>query len=627
MIFDFMKHLPLKGSQLILNALSPNVVILGKIVSSTEKDFLAIGEKLQEFHGRASEISGQAAQIAEKISGREMDEVHEGFNRISAIVEHISGGMQMEKDTIHVVLNSFNSLRQPLAEFDKVVRILNVLANFIKIEIACLGLNDTSFHKLSEDVGRLANLIGQKINSLTGQVEAAISSLNHNITVIENCDARQKVQYNLILEKISADLSIISEKHSESSKTVHDISTTWESILLHVGEVVQSLQIHDITRQRVEHVREVLDDLLRTINIRKKAKRNMIFKRMVNHPSWNIKDTSDDVYHENNLIADTFELQAAQLQGANHDLHEAVGRILQHLQYVANDATAISGKIISATGQDGYRKDEFIARMEKDINYLADSTTAAAQIRKDLSAAMADLSQTAMGMSVFMKDVEKIGIEMQRLALNAGVHAAHLGEQGGALSVLAGSIQQLSLDTSSMVQKITSNLQMGVENAAKLGGMTSSEGRGQLVQMHEDCVMMLSPLKKIESEIGALLPSIEQSGILLAYDIEHLLGGIHIHEIIGSDLTKVAAYLCSSADKIITHQGKRTSRLNTGSLQDLSAKYTMHRERETHMASMRTYVEPSSSGLAGMQRDEVEPEMQIAKNDSNDGLGDNVELF
>lgn len=627
MIASFLKQINFNASRLNSNELRPRIEILENIVSSTEKEFLAIGEKIQEFHQRANEISLTASEIAGKISGQEMKNVLEGFNRISSIVENLSGGMQMEKETIRAILDHFDALRQPLADFAYVIRNLNVLCNFIKIEIARLGLSDTSFFKLSADVGGLSGQIEKSIKSLAEQAEAAVISLNQNIALIENCNVRQKGQGKMILEKINANLSAISEKNILSSQTIAEISRTWERISLHVGEVVQSLQFHDITRQRVEHSREALVDLPQKLATWKNETGRLSFRRIFPKQGAKTQETPSGSYNPAGLVADTFDLQAAQLQSADQDLTRAMERILQSLRLVAKDATDISANILSVTGQDGGRKDTFLMQMEQDINVLADSSDDVALIRRDLTAAMSALSQTAMGMSCFVKDMDTIGIEMQRLAVNAQVHAAHLGDQGATLGVLAESIHQVSLNTSSMVQKIMLALQAVVENAEKLSGMAGAKSNDQLARVHEDFVTMLDPLKKIESDIGTLLPQIKQSGVQLADDIGRLVASVHIHETISSGLGQVADYLRTEVGKMTIAGVKRTEQAKSGLLEDLSAKYTMHSERSTHVASTRGDVEKSNSGIGTAGGGKIAPAMEPIGADGGDGLGDNVELF
>jgi len=617
----------LKRKGAIPDDLGPYNAILRKMVGSTEKEFLMIGEKIQEFHGRASNISESASQIAEKISGSEMQDVREGFENMSGLIDHLSGGMQEEKETIHLILKHFEALSQPLSEFGKVVRILNVLCNFIKIEIARLALSDTSFHKLSQDVQQMAGMIESKIKSLVEQAEAAIPSLRNNALLIENSNARQQAESARILENVRARLADMSTQHLESIKTVAEIFQSWKSITDHIGEVVQSLQFHDITRQRVEHVVEALDDLPARLS------------QLRGHKPGSLPAESEKIdhlkisgYSAPELIADTFELQAAQLEGADHDLTEAVENILTHLRLVARDAAGISEKIYSATGRAGAgdRKEEsFIVQLEKDIVSLADSANEMINIRRELVETMSVMSKTAEGMAVFAKDMKKIGIEMQRLALNARVHAAHLGNDGATLGVLADAIHQMSADTASRVSAVTTDLQAVVDSAARLSGMAgaqSDESRAGQENIHGQFLGMSEPLKKIEAQIEEMLPHIEKSGMELSADIEALLAGVRIHQTVGAQLKKVEAYLVDHAGKMAARHTDDRAQKKAKLLDVLSSKYTMHRERTTHNAS----VEDAGKKPAVVYTREQEalpPSAATAAKPAESDLGDNVELF
>ncbi len=614
-----------------LAGLKPHAAVLRMIIGSTEQEFLSIGEKLQEFHARASEMSDDASGVAKKVSGREMEDVRRGFADMLSWVESLTGGMQSEKETIHLILSHFDGLAQPLEEFEKVVRILNVLCNFIKIEIARLGLRDTSFQKLSEDVQQMAGVIGGKIAALTDQSQSAIPSLQNNVSLIESSNIRQELQGKQILASVENNLTAISAKHEESSKTIQEISETWRRISNHVGEVVESLQLHDITRQRVEHVLEALDDLpqkLKGVDLPKGE------AQPAQHDGAAIKTmkmSRPGRTRSRELIADTFELQAAQLQGAVNDLNEAVEHILASLRLVAEDATGISGKICSTTGMSGDRPSEsFILQLEDGIGCLTASADEMLGIKKELAQAMSLMSKTAAGMSVFAKDMEIIGIEMQRLALNARVHAAHLGDQGATLGVLADAIHQMSLDTSSRVSSITGHLQAVAENAARLADMAGAEGldsKNGKDNIREHFSGMSTPLKKMESEVGELLPRIEKSGMDLSADIEQLLTGVRIHKTVSADLAKVIVYLNASAAKMIVDGARGRSEKKSRLLADLSQRYTMHRERATHTASTgEGAVKPKPVAYDGNKESLPPPEARKA-NDSGSDLGDNVELF
>jgi methyl-accepting chemotaxis protein len=611
----------------ILNQLPLNVALLRNIAGSTEKEFLLVGEKLQEFHQTAKDISQAASEIAEKISGRDMLDIRGELGKMSDVIAGVQGGMTLEKDTVRAILSSFDALRQPLSEFERIVRNLNILCNFIKIEIARLGQADSSFNKLSEDVLALARLIGAKINSLVDQADAAIPSLNRNLSSIENCDARQKDQGRLIFEKIGNNLSVLARNNDSSLKTIQDISAMWRNISRHIGEVVQSLQFHDITRQRVEHVCHSLEELPQKISKLKEKKRKRYTYWLIKNRDGNHDEEATVSLHPRELMADIFELQAAQLQSADRDLNEAAERILGNLRMVATDAAVISEKLILITGRDASGKSSFMNGMERDIHDLSLSARDVAKIKEDLACAMSALSQTALGMSVFMKDMEKISIEMQRLALNARVHAAHIGDRGATLGVLSESIHQLSLDTASKVTNITTHLQSVVENAGKLADLAGPESAGEVIWIQEKFSKILDALQKVETQINARLPQMNQSGVSLAGDIEHLINNLDIHITVSRDIASVNAYLLAAVGEEKKDRRERAAHQKARDLESLSAQYTMQRERETHRAAAGLSVQKSSMGKDAAPAEKLMPAPQAVLAEQEESLGDNVELF
>lgn len=620
-----LRKIPFLRKSAIPEDLELHTAVLRRMIGSTEQEFLMIGEKLEEFHRRANDISGWASDVAEKITGPEMNDVRAGFESMSSLVDRLSGDMQSEKESIRLILSHFKGLGQPLSEFEKVVRILNVLCNFIKIEIAHLELSDTSFYKLAQDVRQMAQVIGNKITSLSDQAAAAVPALQKNDALIEESNARQQQQSRQILESVGASLRSISAKHDESILTIQEIRDTWKHLSDHIGEVVLSLQFHDITRQRVEHVVEALEELprkVRELTAEKRAAR----KRGTNVlPRFGLR--------RRELVAHTFELQAAQLQSARQDMTEAVERIFTNLRLVVRDAAVISEKIYVAAGRTNDRTSEsFIIGLEKGIDTLAGSADEMIRIRKNLAQAMSVMSQTAEGMSVFAKDMQVIGVEMQRLALNARVHAAHLGDEGATLGVLADSIHQMSQDTTSKVSNVTVHLQAVVENAANLAGLADArgaEGESGQDNIRAQFLGLSAPLKKMEAAIDTQLAHVEEFGKKLSSDIEALLASVQMHISVGADMEKVESYLRAAAGRLSIGLKEDLSQQKARMLADLSTRYTMQRERKTHSASVgASAVKPKPAIGVAPRTEETKPAaIEAAEKPAESDLGDNVELF
>ncbi len=620
-------------TQTALREMTPDVVVLDDLSRSTEKDMLAIGEKLQNFHQQASKISSLSADVAQRISGDEMKPVVEGLNAVSTMVEGIGGSFDAEKDILHAILVNLALIRDPLVEFGRVVRNLNILGIFIKIEIAGLGTTGMAFGTLAEQVRRIAALIDTKTGSLIDKTDTLIPALNDNIALIENYKSQQEGESRLVLDKISKDMGLISQRKELSAATIRGIAAKWRQTTASIGEIVQSMQFHDITRQRIEHSCDALKNLHQRTAGWKKERR--IWRKIYNLFKSARDNNSQSRFPVANLVADTCNLQRAQLQSAKNDFSSAIERILDNMKNVAFYAGTISEEIMKISGKKEGEEGSFIEELERDANNLSNSIGTFALIKKDLSAAMNTLTKTAADMSVYMKEMEKISIEMQILALNASIHAAHIGDQGVALGTLADSIHALAAQTDTMVVKIVTNLREAIVNAEKLAVMAdaaNSESNRITDQIKNSLGQMLLPLKTIDAEIETLLPNIDESGNALAADIQELISTVTIHHKVTSGIERVEASLEKAVKIMKVKSTKNMVSDKAGLLKDLASQYTMQSERETLLlaagiATAQLPPEPLLLNEGEAMLAEGQTADAKASAGKADDLGDNVELF
>jgi len=515
----------------VLDALEPDILILDNLISSTEEEFLDIGAKLQTFHQQANEISDLSADVASRIAGKEMSSIIEGFNDVSTMVKEIGTNFASEYNMLQSILINLAQIRNPLVDFEKIVRNLNVLCTLIRIEIAGLGKADTVFNTLSEDIRHLAFLISTKTNNLLEKTDTLMPALNQNISLIETYKSRQDGHLRLLLNKISNNLETLSQRTDLSAKAILDISSKWRQITASTSEIVQSMQIHDITRQRIEHACDALRNLPQKIAALKKertlrSKTSLLLKSLTRSGGNNGSGRLPIA----NIVVETCKLQSVQLHNAKEDFRSAVEHILENLQNVAFYASSISEEVIRTTGKNEDQEGSFILEMGHDIDYLSNSVGTFTQINNDLSEAMNSMTKTAADMPGYVKEMKKISIEMQIVALNASIHAAHLGDQGMTLGILADTIHSLAAETAALIIPIVDNIQEVIDNAAKLAAMAqteSLEGDKKTGQINDSLNQMLLSLKKTNTEIESLLPRIEQSGKSLIIEIHDLISSVN----------------------------------------------------------------------------------------------------
>lgn len=613
----------------VAGALTPNVDILSELIGSTETDFLYIGEKLQDFHQRASHVAKMTTDVGRRLAGEEMDAIIKNFKVVLEIAENLHGGFAAEKETLKMIMTNFSQISSPLLAFEKIVRNLNILCNFIKIEIARLGRSDTEFNTLADDVRHLASVAGAKTTELIDKADALMPLLAENLSWVENLGSRNEEQARMILQKIVKDIGLVNEKTNISTQAMKDVAEKWENISANMAQVVESMQFHDITRQRFEHAREALSELPQKIyQIRKERSGWQRLYLLLKSKSHNSDGNSKSKVFETDVIADTCELETDQLQHAGDGFVAAVLRIVDNLINIARQAGSMSTKIHDITGGDNDRKGSFVSELSQDIGYLETCINECLQLNKDLSVAMLKVAQTASGMSVFMKDMEKISIEMQMLALNARVHAAHIGDQGVTLGVLADSIHQLATETTTQVGFISMNLKDVVGNAEHLATKANEEYlmvQDKAGKIKDNLEQIVEPIKKIEEELQLLLPRMDEAGKILADDIEQLTSGVTIHQRVDKSIKNVVVSLINISEKVRPDKTVSASPDRESHLDDLAKRYTMHTERETHLKT----AKPAQADDRALMNDPISnPAAEVLPDKkADDDLGDNVELF
>jgi methyl-accepting chemotaxis protein len=600
---------------------------LCRLSSTTEGEFLRIGESLQDFYRRAGEISRLASSVAERISGDEMAHAQRELQSVFEEVKHQDASSRRGVEGLSSLLGAFDNIRTQLGSFDKTVKSLHMLCNFIGIESARLGDRSEGFKALSNDVKKLGLTVASKSADLTGRCSSISVLIRNHLEMAAGLSNQQKEQGKGILSRAEQNLSALNDRYQRSSVTIREIADRWVHISQNIGEVVSSLQFHDITRQRLEHAGAVLAELgTNTAGSVRPAGPSPA------HPWW--KGEKGRLAKQAATLFAPCEVQVAQLLHAQADLTAAMAGLNRHLREIAADSVGMSEEIGKLAGSGAGENSSFLSRLEKELTALMGAMSDYGQINHQYAASMAHV-QTAVGdMSRFIKDIELIGIEMQMIALNACVHAARIGDDGVVLGVLAEAIHQLSVDTAGQIEVVSGSLTAITAEAGSLstGADCRHLERGQTEDeaMTDHVGALLAPLHRMDEEISVLMSRIDDAGSELSRDIEQAVLGITVQKRMEQGIGEVVSGLGQLIQEMKNLVPGADQVKHRQELADLTARYTMEQERRVHQAvAASASVLAAPSSLAPdreMNRPPVEgPAVVTAANQEE--LGDNVELF
>ncbi len=538
---------------------------LARALHDREGDFLRLGEVLQDFAAHAGDIAEDARGLVGLTSESAMadfrNELHDELDKMTSLWSRAASEENVKE--LGVITETVETLTKTIGEYRRVVRALSMLGIATRIESARLGAEGRGFTTLADDVEKLAKRIvvySDQVLEKVGELSTLAGS------AIEETDAmreQQQATSHTIEHAIRANL----DKLVGLAATSNEVSQQLEPLSLQtaerVGEAVASLQFHDIVRQQVEHVEESLHDM-RALMKEERHKGPEAVHELV---AW---------------IGDVTRLESSQLENASGRFADAVENLKTQLAGIAEGALGIeqaAGEL--AGGEES--GDTTLAAIEAGLADVMEAMRAFARQGEAVGGMMRHVADTVGEMTHFLEDIEEVGSEIELISLNASVKAAHTGEKGKPLGVLALSIQSLSQQAGGLTQNVTEILdRTSVASEQLKQNAQSFLDTSQVEEMVTRLGQLLKGLKNINEEVLNLLSQIRKESRKLAASVEGVTAQLDFHEDVARTLEKARAVLAELADKALTLAPHESDEKRPERLQKLLERYTMEVERLIH---------------------------------------------
>ncbi len=569
---------------------------LDDIVSSSGDRFLSIGEKLQEFYRRSQDMSEKSSAMVELLSGEGLKNATDG---LSLILDELRMRFKNPEKNISRTtgvftehLNAISKVTSYLDDFHMIVMNLIMLGFLTQVENAYIFTNDTGFASLTDDVRGLAETIRQKAAHIRTKSETVKSFLVHTVATLSDFEKTQSDQARIMLEKAFNNHRSLKNKHVAASGSTALIDKDTQKIASSIGDIVMSLQFHDITRQQIEHVKEVFD-----------------------HMDKKVHEQGHTVAEKAAFVRDVSRLQHAQLAQSRDELTSAVLKIINNLRSIGKSVGEIINEAHEATMASETSGTTFMDEIDQGISSVIQGMGLADQEQAKLTDTVSNASEMASEMSMFVKDIETLGLHLQLIALNARIKAAHLGQEGAALDTISGSIYELSInareDTGNLSTMLSTLVNLSTTFNRDFKDMQGTEKELSDIMM-EKLKGLIASLHEINITVISMLTDLTGLGKSLMTDIEDTASHIDVHKefqaMLGEVLETVSG-ITDDAEKICPKGFNDTS---STFLADIDKLYTMQSEREVHKRNVSA---------------EKATPLQDAKDEPADDLGDNVELF
>ncbi|KHK04367.1 methyl-accepting chemotaxis protein [Desulfovibrio sp. TomC] len=569
------------------------------IIEAHEQDFLSLGEELYALQQSCEDISRTAQSLVSYTSGQAM---HTTLSALSQELEALtddtaraSGRQSLEE--IDGVVRIVDELSDILSAFSKIVKYLSILGIATRIESARLGNDGRGFTTLADDVEKLAHQIVEHCAGIAGRIETlrghVQSARQRNLAIL----GTQEQCHEVIVRQLAANIVALGEMASSSSEISLGLSRTAEEIARDIGQAVRSMQSHDIVRQQVEHAEHALAETAEMLDLE-------------------VTDEADakTVLELLAFVADVFTLETSQIASADEHFTNAADTLRNSLTSLAGRIRGIGETIAGRTGAG--TADTPLTRLEAGVVTVKSELGDFAAAGEALGTIMDSVADTIAGMGGAIEAIEEVGTEIELIAINASIKAAHTGEAGAALGVLALAIQRLSGDArrqTDAVARILGDIASASTRLQDNAGRYNDQSEAWRIIGELDAV--LTDTSATTQQCQELFASLSGASRTWGDRADELSRNIDFDREIGRSFSGIRRSLdeqIAAARKLVPSGGKGRS----NRLRQLYDRYTMEAERDVHEAAFGQ----SQSKLA------AKPQAKAFSQEPTE-FGDNVELF
>lgn len=306
------------------------------------------------------------------------------------------------------------------------------------------------------------------------------------------------------------------------------------------------------------------------------------------------KDATAILAVQSSQLADAGEKFGASVAAVAHNLDE----IARHVHEMAEESRTMSG-----LSED--EKNSFFLEMERGCTAVLSSISRCADSERVTDASGNGMGEIIGRMHRSLEEIQAVEIQVQRMAVNASIRAAHIGVSGDPLGVLAAAMQQTASDCAQRSAVLTKSLDAMGHAAARLSG-AHGPADGDNGESLEELRTAVGEMHSTSEQSFARIAQIVLRGSRLSEELSATRNGFTVGALFADEINR-ARGLLTALEKQYSAGGSVSSAHRDVALKDFSRHYTMQAEREVHDGVF---------GIAAASRAE-----------ESEGMADNVEFF
>jgi len=538
------------------------------LVCDTETEFLATGEGLKGLARQLTDIQKECLSLTDLTLGQMQDAAVQFAFQLLKKAEDLVLASYEQYD---LVFATFSELQQRLVQLrkqhDKLMSVLaplDFLAIAFRIEASRHPEEVRAvFYALAADVTRT-------VKEVRGTLELQFEGLGASERIARNFVEQISVSVQqhrsevaVTLKASRNQLHAMNAAFTSSGAGATDLTERNQAVMRHIGGIVMAQQCQDITRQKIEHVGEAMDEMRAHL--------------VAVQPATFASDAD-----MRQFIFRAGQIQLQQVQAVFEELNRAAASIQSGIQGLHSDAGAaaeVAVKVGAAT------LDTKVAGLcQASIGEVLGIATQVVQKITEILAAFEPLRARFINCT---DKASELALNVRHDALNAQVFSIQAAD-GATLEVLAGRMRVIADETVAHVEEFGGELGQTadmVNNLCQRLVDFQQMGKTEREILAGESVLSREKLTKLEEAIPALIGLITQQQAVFARSAEEILAHVRFPETVAGSSSRSLGFF-----KDLVAWGGRGGLGLAGEtatskkIDLLKSRYTMASERHAHTA-------------------------------------------
>lgn len=519
-----------------------------------EKRFLDGGAVLVSVMEILNELIGILDGMTGTLDGKTAEGTVAGLRKTIADLAQLPDTERKRQAGFESLSNMCSSTGGHIDDIHETIRYLKTFA--VTVKIAGAGLAE--FAGFADEIRERIQSGADEVSRFAANLEAMRLQLENARSFSSSTLSDFGTTIPPIIKGLTENSGRISTQHKEMADIAAQVKKIAQGVQGKIGSVLSSLQIGDITRQRIEHIQSMLQ----------------LLEEFVSSSEGAALDANEHIV----LREAVMQLASAQMDETAADFQRDCGKIFTSISSFTEDAARILSLRDELVDRTSKGDSNVLSLMERDIVEACKLAERVQGSSADADEVVLSVTQSAQELLRGIEVLRSIKIDIHYMALNSNLRCSKLGDAGRSVNVVSGEMRVFAGKLETPADAIVEDLQR-VEAATHT---LVQQGQGLSQDFTAPLTEALEAIRGARSQMEHGMEALAAEGQAVFSRISAAVVTLDFESELGSTFNEccgIAAQLSEGFDANVSAFADRIEGLATR----VYKLYTMAQERDIHV--------------------------------------------